>query len=57
MNYGREKISMKEQLEDAIEEIGGESLKASAGENESLQGVAKLVELAAHDSASRRPAT
>ena len=43
--------------EDAIEEIRGDSLKAFAGENTSLQELEKLVELAAHSSASHRPAT
>jgi hypothetical protein len=34
MNYRRKKISMKEQLEEAIEEIGGESLQGSGFERE-----------------------
>jgi hypothetical protein len=32
MNYRRKKISMKEQLEEAIEEIGGERLQGSGSE-------------------------
>jgi hypothetical protein len=34
MNIWRRKVSMKEQLEDAIAEIGGEPLAASGFENE-----------------------
>jgi hypothetical protein len=34
MNYRRKKISMKEQLEEAIEEIGGEPLQGSESERE-----------------------
>jgi hypothetical protein len=34
MNLRRRKVSMKEQLEDAIEEIGGEPLEGSGFENE-----------------------
>jgi hypothetical protein len=34
MNIRRRKVSMKEQLEDAIEEIGGEKLEGSGFENE-----------------------
>jgi hypothetical protein len=38
MNYRRKKISMKEQLEEAIEEIGGERLKGSGFERETPEG-------------------
>jgi hypothetical protein len=34
MNIRRRKVSMKEQLEDAIAEIGGEPLKGSGFESE-----------------------
>jgi hypothetical protein len=34
MNYRRKKISMKERLEEAIEEIGGEPLEGSGFEDE-----------------------
>jgi hypothetical protein len=34
MNIRRRKVSMKEQLEDAIAEIGGEPLEGSGFENE-----------------------
>jgi hypothetical protein len=34
MNIRRRKVSMKEQLEDAIEEIGGEKLEGSGFESE-----------------------
>jgi hypothetical protein len=34
MNIRRRKVSMKEQLEDAIAEIGGERLEGSGFENE-----------------------
>jgi hypothetical protein len=34
MNYRRKKISLKEQLEEAIEEIGDESLQGSGFERE-----------------------
>jgi hypothetical protein len=34
MNYRRKKISMKERLEEAIEEIGGEPLANSGFEDE-----------------------
>jgi hypothetical protein len=34
MNYRRKKISMKEQLEEAIEEIRGEPLQGSGFEHE-----------------------
>jgi hypothetical protein len=34
MNYRRKKVSMKEQLEEALDEIGGEPLDGSGFENE-----------------------
>jgi hypothetical protein len=34
MNIRRRKVSIKEQLEDAIEEIGGENLEGSGFEHE-----------------------
>jgi hypothetical protein len=34
MNYRRKKISMKEQLEEAIEEIGSEPLQGSGSQRE-----------------------
>jgi hypothetical protein len=37
MNYRRKKISMKEQLEEAIEEIGGEPLQGSGFERKTLE--------------------
>jgi hypothetical protein len=37
MNYRRKKISMKEQLEEAIEEIGGEPLQGSGFERGTLE--------------------
>jgi hypothetical protein len=44
MNYRRKKISMKEQLEEAIEEIGRERLQDSGLERETLEkGISGMV--------------
>jgi hypothetical protein len=47
MNYQRKKISMKEQLEEAIGEIGGEPLRGSGFEREMPQAAFSEIESAA----------
>jgi hypothetical protein len=47
MNYRRKKISMKERLEEAIEEIGDEPLQGSGFEGETPEGRLRKIELAA----------
>jgi hypothetical protein len=47
MNYRRKKISMKERLEEAIQEIGGELLQNSGFERETPKTRLREVESAA----------
>jgi len=47
MNYRRKKISMKEQLEEAMKEIGGEPLRGSGFEREMPKKVSSGIEVAA----------
>jgi hypothetical protein len=47
MNYRRKKISMKERLEEAIEEIGDELLQGSGFEREALDEMFSKIEPAA----------
>jgi hypothetical protein len=44
MNYRRKKISLKEQLEEAIEEIGGELLQGPGFEGEPPEESLRVVE-------------
>ena len=53
MNYRRKKISMKEQLEEAIEEIGGEPLQGLGSERETLEEGFSEIEPGAPSFASR----
>jgi hypothetical protein len=53
MNYRRKKISMKERLEEAIEEIGGELLQGSGFEREVPEETSREIEPAAQSFASR----
>jgi hypothetical protein len=47
MNYRRKKISMKEQLEEAMKEIGGETLHGSEFERETPEKGSSGIEVAA----------
>ena len=49
MNYRRKKISMKEQLEEAIEEIGDEPLQGSGFERDTPEAWISGIEPAAPD--------
>ena len=53
MNYRRKKISMKEQLEEAIEEIGSEPLHGSGFERETPEERLRANEPAAQSFARR----
>ena len=53
MNYRRKKISMKELLEDAIEEIGSDSLQDSGVERETPKKRLREVESAAQSPGCR----
>jgi hypothetical protein len=53
MNYRRKKISMKERLEEAIEEIGGELLQDSAFEPKTPEKRLRENESAAQSFTSR----
>jgi hypothetical protein len=44
MNYRRKKISMKERLEEAIQEIGGERLQGSGFERETPEETLREIE-------------
>jgi len=46
MNYRRKKISMKEQLEEAMKEIGGEPLQGSEFERETPKKRSSGIEVA-----------
>jgi hypothetical protein len=53
MNYRRKKISMKERLEEAMEEIGGELVQDSAFEPETPENSLRENESAAQSFTSR----
>jgi hypothetical protein len=54
MNYRRKKISMKERLEEAIQEIGGELLQGSGFERETPEETLREIEPYAQSFNSRR---
>jgi hypothetical protein len=55
MNYRRKKISMKEQLEEAIQEIDSEPLQGSGFQRETPEERLGEIELAAQSFSSRTP--
>jgi hypothetical protein len=54
MNYRRKKISMKERLEEAIQEIGGEPLQGLGFMREAPEETSREIEPAAQSFASRK---
>jgi hypothetical protein len=54
MNYRRKKISMKERLEEAIQEIGGELLQGSGFERETPEETLREIEPVAQSFTGRR---